>query len=69
MQGDANVEVRFVGPSAQVMTTRPSRLWSQVSHPEVIARGRRRDGRGEGAGSSPGPKADVSDPGGVDRGG
>ena len=37
MSGDANVEVRFVGPSAQVMTTRPSRLWAQVSDPEVLA--------------------------------
>ena len=28
LKGDANVELRFVGPTGQVMTTRPSRLWS-----------------------------------------
>ena len=49
MSGDANVEVRFVGPTGQVMTTRPSRLWTQVSDPEVLARRRRGAGRGETA--------------------
>ena len=44
MSGDANVELRFVGPTGQVMTTRPSRLWAQVSDPEVL--GRRRRGPG-----------------------
>ncbi len=69
MSGDANVEVRFVGPSAQVMTTRPSRLWAQVSDPEVLAQRRRRTTHSEGAGGSAGPSGDVADPGAVDRGG
>jgi Domain of unknown function (DUF222) len=63
MTGDANVEVRFVGPSAQVMTTRPSRLWTQVSDPEVISRGRRGAGAGEGAHETEG--ADGADGAGV----
>jgi hypothetical protein len=69
MHGDANVEVRFVGPTAQVMTTRPSRLWAQVSDPEVLAEGGRGTGKGEGAATSSGPTSGASDPGGVDRGG
>ena len=58
MSGDANVEVRFVGPSAQVMTTRPSRLWAQVSDPKVLARTTPSGpaATGEGAGGSAGPK-------------
>ena len=42
MTGDANVELEFVGPSGQVMTTRPSRLWARVSDPTVLAEGRAR---------------------------
>jgi hypothetical protein len=49
MSGDANVEVRFVGPSAQVMTTRPSRLWTQVSDPKVMAERRAGAGRDKGS--------------------
>jgi hypothetical protein len=40
MEGDADVELRFIGPTGQVMTSRPSRLWAQVSDPVVLA-GRR----------------------------
>ena len=70
MSGDANVEVRFVGPTAQVMTTRPSRLWAQVSDPKVLAEGRRGPAPGRRCGQFAQPaRADVSDPGGVDRGG
>ena len=49
MSGDANVELRFVGPSGDVMTTRPSRLWARVSDPKVLAerRARLRDGPDE----------------------
>jgi Domain of unknown function (DUF222) len=48
LRGDANVELSFVGPIGEVMTSRPSRLWAQVSDPEVLAERRaalRRDGR------------------------
>jgi hypothetical protein len=31
--GDANAELRFVGPSGRVMTTKPSPLWTRVSAP------------------------------------
>ena len=48
MSGNANVEVRFVGPTGHVMTTRPSRLWAQVSDPKVMAERRRRAERGDG---------------------
>ena len=37
MRGDANVELHFVGPNGQVMTTRPSRLWAQVTDPALVA--------------------------------
>ena len=37
LSGDANVELAFVGPSGEVMTLRPSRLWAQVSDPKVLA--------------------------------
>jgi hypothetical protein len=47
MSGDANVELAFVGPSGAVMTTRPSRLWAQVSDPKVLAE-RRAALRGSG---------------------
>jgi hypothetical protein len=30
VSGDANAELRFVGPSGRVMTSRPSALWSRV---------------------------------------
>jgi uncharacterized protein DUF222 len=69
MSGDANVEVRFVGPTGQVMTTRPSRLWNQVTDPKVMAERRAGAGRGDGNGESPNPTEEVSDSGGVDRGG
>ena len=42
IRGDANVELQFVGPSGDVMTTRPSRLWARVSDPNVLAEGRAR---------------------------
>ena len=51
MSGDANVELRFVGPNGLVMTSRPSRLWAQVSDPKVLAERRaalRREGAAEG---------------------
>src|SRR5580698_8177237 len=51
MRGDANVELRFVGPTGEAMTSRPSRLWAQVSDPEVLAERRaalRRDGKAGG---------------------
>jgi hypothetical protein len=31
MEGDANEELRFVGPSGRVMTSRPSPLWTRVT--------------------------------------
>ena len=49
LSGDANVELTFLGPSAEVMTSRPSRLWAQVSDPKVLAERRaalRREGKG-----------------------
>ncbi len=33
MSGDANEELRFVGPSGRVMTSRPSPLWTRVTAP------------------------------------
>jgi hypothetical protein len=33
MAGDANEELRFVGPSGRVMTSRPSPLWTRVTAP------------------------------------
>jgi hypothetical protein len=52
LSGDANVELTFLGPSAEVMTSRPSRLWAQVSDPKVLAE-RRAALRREGAGGTP----------------
>ena len=72
MTGDANVELCFVGPTGQVMTTRPSRLWAQVSDPKVMAERRQKlqeakPGRGE---KTPGSDGDDSEGGGGrDRGG
>ncbi len=54
LSGDANVELRFVGPTGQVMTTRPSRLWAQVSDPTVLAERRAQARRGAGAGAGTG---------------
>jgi hypothetical protein len=34
LEGDANGELRFVGPSGRVMTSRPSALWTRVTSPE-----------------------------------
>ena len=31
LEGDANAELRFVGPTGRVMTSRPSPLWTRVS--------------------------------------
>jgi Domain of unknown function (DUF222) len=76
MEGDANVEVRFVGPTGQVMTTRPSRLWAQVSDPTVLAERRTelragKAGRPQKGPQTPGSRADgaSSDGGNRDRGG
>jgi hypothetical protein len=33
LEGDANGELRFVGPSGRIMTSRPSPLWTRVSAP------------------------------------
>jgi hypothetical protein len=33
MSGDANEELRFVGPSGRVMTSRPAPLWTRVTSP------------------------------------
>jgi hypothetical protein len=33
LEGDANSELSFVGPSGRVMTSRPSPLWTRVSAP------------------------------------
>ena len=33
LEGDANGELRFVGPSGRVMSSRPSALWTRVSAP------------------------------------
>jgi hypothetical protein len=33
LEGDANGELNFVGPSGRVMTSRPSPLWTRVSAP------------------------------------
>jgi hypothetical protein len=57
LSGDANVELAFLGPTGEVMRTRPSRLWARVSDPVVLAE-RRKGGRG-GQAHAPGP-----DPGG-----
>jgi hypothetical protein len=80
MSGDANVELAFVGPSGAVMTTRPSRLWAQVSDPKVLAerraalRGDAEARQGEGAtgtkGTQPGRAGRRNRKGGSpDRGG
>ena len=82
MSGDANVELRFVGPSGDVMTTRPSRLWARVSDPNVLAEGRARakaraeaKARGDakeaggGRGTAGGGGETASDSGGSDPGG
>ena len=76
MTGDANVELEFVGPSGQVMTTRPSRLWARVSDPTVLAEGRARakaKARGDGTngdGTTAGRGGETaSGPGGLDPGG
>ncbi len=74
MSGDANVELSFAGPTGQVMTTQPSRLWAQVSDPKVMAERRKelrraKAERGNGAGGSPSPTENVSDSAGTDRGG
>ncbi len=76
MSGDANVELRFVGPTGHVMTTRPSRLWAQVSDPKVLAERRQelrraKAGRGDKARGSDGGGADGADSGegSRDRGG
>ncbi len=34
LRGDANAELTFVGPSARVMTSRPSPLWTRVTGPK-----------------------------------
>jgi hypothetical protein len=34
MTGDANDELRFVGPSGRVMSSRPSPLWTRVTSPQ-----------------------------------
>jgi hypothetical protein len=34
LDGDANEELSFVGPSGRVMTSRPSALWTRVSAPK-----------------------------------
>ena len=34
LEGDANEELTFVGPSGRVMTSRPSPLWTRVSGPK-----------------------------------
>jgi hypothetical protein len=49
MEGDADVELRFIGPTGQVMTSRPSRLWAQVSDPVLLA-GRRAGAKRETSG-------------------
>jgi hypothetical protein len=33
LEGDANGELRFVGPSGRIMTSRPSPLWARISAP------------------------------------
>ena len=60
MEGDANVELRFVGPSGPAGTSRPSKLWAQVSDPVLLAE-RRQAAHQAGVGMGPG--------GGVGRGG
>ena len=50
MSGNANEELRFLGPSGRVMTSRPSPLWARVTA------GRRRD-RGPGEAVSPSPRS------------
>jgi hypothetical protein len=37
MSGDGNGELRFVGPSGQTMTSRPSPLWARVTAPKQKA--------------------------------
>jgi uncharacterized membrane protein YgcG len=74
LSGDANVELRFVGPTGQVMTTRPSRLWTQVTDPTVLAARRAQGGRGGGNGgggekAQPGGGGAGSGGGSGDRGG
>jgi hypothetical protein len=59
MRGDANVELHFLGPNGQVMTSRPSRLWAQVTDPSVLAERRatrRREALAEGAKANPKPE-------------
>jgi hypothetical protein len=57
LRGDANVELQFVGPTGQVMKSRPSRLWAQVTDPTVLAERRAALRRG-GAGAAEGGETD-----------
>lgn len=71
MSGDANVELTFVGPTGAVMTTRPSRLWAQVSDPTVLAERRAQLRRESEAVRDAGATSQDDDPTsrGDDRGG
>jgi hypothetical protein len=42
MAGNANVELVFAGPGGVIQSSRPSRLWAQVSDPVLLARRRER---------------------------
>ncbi len=53
MSGNANIELRFVGPTGQVMTSRPSRLWTQISDPKVLAERRQEAVGGTGSKGMP----------------
>jgi hypothetical protein len=47
--GNANEEIRFVGPSGQVLTSRPSPLWTLVTHPKARRGGTSRSGPDPGS--------------------
>jgi hypothetical protein len=51
MSGNANDEIRFVGPSGRVMTSRPSPLWTLVTDPKTL---RHRRGGTSRSGPDPG---------------
>ena len=44
VSGNANEELRFTGPEGQVLTSRPSPLWTLITNPRT--RPGRRDGKG-----------------------
>jgi hypothetical protein len=55
VSGNANEELRFVGPDGQVLTSRPSPLWALVSEPKT--RSRNQPGRTDRGRPDPGSRS------------